>query len=274
MKQTQDFMKKVFYIISLILMVCLVHSCKTTKNATKTPKKPVTTKDTVSKWESIKQNSEKQSFKYDNLILSGKMYAEMPKQGMNGMTVNYRAHLKKDSMIWLKISLLGIEGMRALITPDTIKILDRQSNVAHIAPFSRVKQFLGLEVNFQHLQQLMVGNLPAICESMQIKEEGRMSYITECQKDSFKFLYNIQRESYRLENVYSEKSNPKINVNINYTDFMPEGTQLFAHQVDMELFSEKEGKNTVSLTHSKVEVNPAEISFAFSIPANFKIVND
>lgn len=267
-------MKKMLLVISLIVMILWIPSCKTLKRTTKNPKNPVTAKDTLSKWESLSKSCNEKAFEYKNLILSGKMYAEMPKQGLNGMTVNYRAHLKKDSLIWIKISLLGIEGMRALITPDTIKVLDRQSNIAHIAPFSKVKQFLGLDVNFKHLQQLMVGNLPEICESMQIKEEGRMNYVTECQKDSFHFVYNIQRESFRMENVFSEKNNPKVNVNIAYTDFLPEGTQLFAHQLDMELFSEKEGKNTVSMTHSKVEVNPAEISFSFSIPANFKVVMD
>ena len=269
-----------FSFIFLIAVAFLSVSCKTTKHAGKhkkpvqNPENPVTKTDTLTAWQKLESNFQAQAFQYKTLMLSGKMYAEMPKQGLDGMSVNYRVHLKKDSLIWMKISLLGIEGMRALITPDTIKLLDRQSNIAHIAPFSKVNQFLGLDVTFAHLQQMIVGNVPQICDAMLLKQSERMDYLAECEKDSFTFVYSIQRESYKLEKIFSEKKNPKISVNIDYSDFTPEVTQLFAHQIDMTLFSEKEGKNTVSLTHSKVEINPAELSFSFSIPANFKVQYD
>ncbi len=265
-------------LFSIILLG--IFGCKTTHHAQKHPKKPkkppVVTKDSVlfSEWERISQSAKNKAFQYKTLALTGKMYAEMPKQGLNGVTVNYRVNMKKDSIIWIKISLLGIEGMRALITPDSIKVLDRQSNIAHIAPFSRVKEFTGLEISFHHLQALMVGNLAEICNEMKIKEEGRMDYITECQKDSFRFEYEIQRESFRPARVLSEKLDASIRVNMNYADFQPESTGLFARQIDMELFSEKQGKNTASLTHSKVEINPEGIGFGFAIPGNFKIQKD
>ena len=73
------------------------------------------------------------------------------------VTMNIR--IQKDQIIWVSITAFaGLEVARALITPDSIKILNRLENTYASRPFSFIHQFTNKEISFQTFQSILVGN--------------------------------------------------------------------------------------------------------------------
>lgn len=82
-------------------------------------------------------------------------------QGSDGKDYEFNAvvHIKKDSMIWASINaVLGIEGFRLLITPDSVKILERGKKIVRLRSVSFLQDQVHLPINFQTLQELLIGN--------------------------------------------------------------------------------------------------------------------
>ena len=89
---------------------------------------------------------------------SGKAKASLAINGNNNdCTLNIR--INKDRKIWVSVTaLLGIEVARALITPDSIQVVNRLQGVYIRQPFSYIYKFANRQINYTMLQALLVGN--------------------------------------------------------------------------------------------------------------------
>ena len=70
--------------------------------------------------------------------------------------------VKKDSLIYISIignlGPVGLEAFRVLITRDSVKILDRLKKVARLRSVSYLQDQINLPVNFQTVQDILIGN--------------------------------------------------------------------------------------------------------------------
>lgn len=64
---------------------------------------------------------------------------------------------KKDSIMYLTINKLGIEGMRIVITPDSVKFLNHLNSTFYLGDYSFLEKMLGFKVNFYLLQAVFLG---------------------------------------------------------------------------------------------------------------------
>ena len=64
---------------------------------------------------------------------------------------------KKNEQIWLSFSILGFEGVRISITPDSIKIIDRLNKQFYIEPFSYLNEKAGMDITFGELENILLG---------------------------------------------------------------------------------------------------------------------
>jgi hypothetical protein len=75
----------------------------------------------------------------------------------NNVTLNIR--INRDKEIWVSVTaLLGIEGARAVITPDSIMVINRLQGVYLKKPFSYIHRFTSRQVDYSMLQALFTGN--------------------------------------------------------------------------------------------------------------------
>ena len=80
---------------------------------------------------------------------------------INKQTNSFSANLriKKDSAIWMSISpALGIEVARALITPDSLKFINRLSGTYFKGDYRFLNNLLQIEVNFKMVESILLGN--------------------------------------------------------------------------------------------------------------------
>jgi hypothetical protein len=89
---------------------------------------------------------------------TGKAKASLDIDGSsNDCTLNIR--IKRDKEIWVSITyLIGFEVARAMITPDSIIVINRLQGVYLKKPFDYVHAYTDSQVNYTMLQALLVGN--------------------------------------------------------------------------------------------------------------------
>lgn len=95
----------------------------------------------------------------DFKTFSGHMHVHY--EGSDGKDNEFNAvvRIKKDSMIWVSINaLLGFEALRLQITHDSVKILDRLHKIARLRSVTYLQDQVHLPVDFQTLQDLLIGN--------------------------------------------------------------------------------------------------------------------
>jgi len=110
--------------------------------------------------------------------------------GNEEVSFNMHLRIKKDSAIWISVSpFLGIEVMRMLITPDSVKILDRLNNIYYSDKLEALKISFHANVDLDVLQSL-------ICAS----------YITSSIQDTLRSLY-VENPDYVLSTVQKRKDN-------------------------------------------------------------------
>lgn len=67
--------------------------------------------------------------------------------------------MRRDSVIWMSISpLLGIEMARVIITPDTLKFMDKVNNQYFIGGLDYLGESQNVDVDFDIMQQMIVSN--------------------------------------------------------------------------------------------------------------------
>ena len=76
--------------------------------------------------------------------------------------VNLSVRIASGKAIWISVTaLMGVEAGRALITPDSIKIMNRLKHEYLAVPFDTVYSFTGSKLSFDDLQALLTGNVAA-----------------------------------------------------------------------------------------------------------------
>jgi hypothetical protein len=65
----------------------------------------------------------------------------------------------KDSVLWVSITaILGIEGLRAYITKDSVKLLDKQNKIYTARSVAYLQEVSDLPLDLSSLQNLLLGN--------------------------------------------------------------------------------------------------------------------
>ena len=98
----------------------------------------------------------------------------------------------KDSIIWVSITaILGIEGLRAYITTDSVKVLDKQNKIYIARSVAYLQDITALPLNLSSLQDLLIGN-PVFLDSNIISySKSSNSVSLHGISDLFKMLITI-----------------------------------------------------------------------------------
>src|SRR5678815_4277218 len=151
----------------LIISILALESCKPTK---KIQTAIITKKDTVTapvannaKEDSIRFISETYQSIIANQIkyttFSAKMNVDYVDADDKKYNVNATLRMYKDSVVWVSVNaIFGIEGLRALITRDSVKILDKQNKVYTARSIGYLQEVSALPVNLTTLQDIIIGN--------------------------------------------------------------------------------------------------------------------
>jgi hypothetical protein len=157
MTETNQFIK-----VSKNLLLCLITlfflgACRTLKPI----KPPNTPPETVNQRLDFKTPKALSGYLKQNEFnynwLTSKFTAEIiTEDNKQSFTVSVRA--KKDSAMWLSVSVLGIEGARMLITQDSVRFMDKLNNRYFVGDYQYLSKILSIDVDFETMQSVLIGN--------------------------------------------------------------------------------------------------------------------
>lgn len=108
-----------------------------------------------SKAEKIK-SIQSQQINFNTFSGKARTHLEIDAKGYD-VTLNIR--IQKNKQIWVSITAIaGIEVARAVITPDSIKIINKLQSIYLKKPFSYVYQYTGRQINYKMVESIVIGN--------------------------------------------------------------------------------------------------------------------
>ncbi len=174
----------------------------------------------------------------------------------------------KDSLIWVRIRKMSVEGARIKITPESIEILDRQKGQYLKRPFSFIKEEYGLDISFSQLQEVLLGN-PILYQDQSLNSsvsENRLSLQTPPnQKQVLKLFLNPK--SFLLEELRGSVAGSSLT--INYDEYQELDKQQMATKKTVYIDSEDVGVVELELHFLGMVLDEVQ-KVGFVVPSSYE----
>ena len=184
--------------------------------------------------------------------------------------LNAFIRLKKDSVLWVMIdAVLGIEAFRIMITPDSIKILNKIDHEVKLRRVDSLQEISQLPFGFKEIQNLIIGN-PIYNDSNLISyktDEKSVTLVTF--GEAFKQLLTIDKSNHQVQNTKLDDLDPSRarSCLVVYGNYEAKGNLNFSTY--RKLVVTEKSSLTLELDYKQFDFN-TELSYPFSIPKNYK----
>jgi hypothetical protein len=145
---------RVYLAVTAVVLFTVVSGCRARKEKEMgpTPGRPLVDRSVQELMDKLDTNS----FKTD-WVSARASVTTIADGNETSFTINMRA--RRDSVIWISITpLLGIEVARVIVTPDSVKMMDRIHSKYTVSSFETINKLLQLRVNFEIVQSMLWGN--------------------------------------------------------------------------------------------------------------------
>ncbi len=258
-------MNKSSYILIIITLFCYT-SCRTAKSIHSKEIAAVISAEEKEKIEVLQQIPNAQ-FNF-NLITAKAKVAISSKGNTQNVTFNIR--MKKDEKIWISVNAIGsIEVARILLTPDSVKIIDRINNKYIVKDYVFISNLLKNEVSFFSMQDLMIGNvpLPLLVNNLRVMSNSENILLSNS-VDEKKSTITLLKSTYKMLQLTVIDTFSNKNLKIDYADQRPIEGQNFPYLINSIASSEKESVK-LDIQFVKVE-KVSSLEFPFNIPKRFE----
>jgi len=186
---------------------------------------------------------------------------------------NAFVRMKKDSAIWVSIiAALNIEAYRVMITPDSLVIMDKINRTIQRKALGYLQEITKVPFDYHTLEDLIIGNPIYLDKTIVAYADQGEKLSLSTVGDAFKHILTVSKSDLsilfsKLDDVDFTRSRT---ANLSYAEYKMSGLWLFPEVRNISL-SEKT-KLDVILDFKQVEFEKP-LSFPFSIPKNYKILN-
>lgn len=194
--------------------------------------------------------------------------------GNNDLDAKMNIKIKKDSLIWCSITaILGIEVMRAQINQDSIWIVDKINRQYQIYNFEGLSKKIGIQVNYNILQALLLGEVPFPNTPGKISKQDN-HWLIEQLSNLLTITNTISRKTIKLEKLLVIETPTNNSLEANYSNFEAYEEKMVAQMNVFSLKSlQKNIQTQITLEHQKVEFVEEAPSFSFKIPNDYQRIN-
>ena len=185
-----------------------------------------------------------------------------------------KAHIRirKDSVIWMTFSVIGVQGGKALINRDSITIVSTLDKEIYVFDYKELSSRFNFEVNYNAIQAVILGNLIAPRSDADKITQGPSFNLLEQQRGTVNVKNYINAASRKLEKVEMKEENTNNSITMNYSNFQPVGDKIYPFNGGVSIFY-KTAKGllntTITLEYNKADVGSKELKFPFNIPRKY-----
>jgi hypothetical protein len=210
------------------------------------------------------------AFKDKHNSIYTSMNGNSQSQQMGGLDFSGNLYWERDKLIWMSLKKFGFEGMRVLITPDSVIVLNRLEKTVMIKEAAWLESKYGIVDGFSMIQAMLLNQpryLPKAEKTAAIKDS--MHLLT--QREGYRALdYFFTEGDYRLQKVELKELRQQINVSCVFKNWAEPGAQSFASRLrEWDFYSPTDGAMSLSLKFDHVEFDQKR-AVKFEIPAHYE----
>jgi uncharacterized protein DUF4292 len=206
----------------------------------------------------------------DFRTFSGKVDVDYVDADDKRYNLDANLRMQKDSAIWVSVNaIFGIEAIRALITKDSVKILDKHNKVYTARSIKYLQEVSALPFDLTSLQDLLIGNAFFLDSNIVSYRKDPNSISLLSIGKLFKNLITVAEDSKLIERIKLDDVDELRNRtgDVTYSDYENKRGPNFA-TVRKITFAEKK-KLDIRLKFKQYNFNDP-LNFPFSIPKNYE----
>jgi hypothetical protein len=187
--------------------------------------------------------------------------------------VKANIRIRKDSVIWMDISVVGVSGARALINQDSITIRSNVDKEYFVFEFKELSKRFNFEINYQIVQSALLGNLLYDKRPEDVVRTDGSFTVLEQNVNKANIKNYINTASSKLERIELKETDANNSLVVNYSNFQAVGSKVFPYNgVIQILYKTVAGviNNTITFEYSRAEVGDRELRFPFNIPRKYE----
>ncbi|MBS1949376.1 MAG: hypothetical protein OJF59_001316 [Cytophagales bacterium] len=193
----------------------------------------------------------------------------------NNKEEEVKAHIRirKDSVIWMKLTVIGVQGGAVLVNKDSITIVANMKKEYYVFKYEDLSKKFNFKINYDMIQSALLGN-PIILRRPedQIEEETFFNKLIQ-QQGTLTLENLINKNTKKVEHINMTEAGTGNTAKITYADFQPVGDKLFPYKGTIDVtYKAIQGilKNTIVFEYIKAEVGTRELRFPFNIPRRYE----
>lgn len=251
---------KFLWRISILCFFALA-SCKSTKTVTDIADASLNTRQLISQHSkaepSFKTLATRVQINYDD--------------GKSKQRVNANIRMKKDEVIWVTASVLGITVAKALLTPDSVSVYESISKTYFEGDYKLLSNWLGVNLNFKQAQALLLGQATIDLKANALTEhisDNKYILVPKIQHPLYRQNLAIYPKTFKVANQTVEKNDKSGIFTLDYGEYQSINGAYYP--LDINLQSIEKGKTMrLQINVRKVDINP-KLNFPYRVPSDYK----
>lgn len=198
---------------------------------------------------------------------------EAPQQSQS-ITTSLR--IKKDAIIWIKASILGVTLAKFLITPERVKFYETLSNSYFEGDFSLISDLLGTQINFDQVQRLLLGQSildvkpntvstsPVLVDASQASK-----YQISPKKQNLNYMLSMlfNPDNFMVHQEQISQPQAQRNLLVQYGPYQKIEDDYYPTQLGI-LALDGQQKTSIFIRYKKIDLN-VSVGFPFNIPKGY-----
>jgi hypothetical protein len=187
--------------------------------------------------------------------------------------VKANIRVRKDSVIWMNFSVIGVQGGRVLINRDSITIINNVNKEYRVFDFKSLSEKLHIDVNYDLIQSALLGNLLFPKHDSDSVEQKGITFLLRQSSGTVDVLNFISATTMKIQKVELRESDTYNALTLNYGNFQRVSNKLFPYDCTINLFYKTQRgvlNTSIMFEYTKAEVGTKELKFPFSIPKKYE----
>jgi len=186
--------------------------------------------------------------------------------------VKANIRIRKDSVIWMNFTVVGVQGGKALINKDSITIVSNVDKEYYVFDFGELSKRFNFHIDYSVIESAMLGNpIKSGNTENEIGKEGERDLLI--QKEGSVVIKNLINPILKkIEYVELVEATTNNILKVEYSNFQPLGDKYFAYNGIVNVFYKTAAgliNNTITIEYNKAEVGDKELKFPFNIPKRY-----
>lgn len=190
----------------------------------------------------------------------------------NSNDVSMTIRIKKDKVIWVSVTAIaGIEVARALITPDSIKLLNRIQGEYLAKPFSYIHRYANKRVDFGAVEALLTGAaVPGTVSERSVIENDNGNVRLSGDLAGLAYILLFNEVNNLVQNDLNDEATAQ-RLSVSYNAYQKVGGQFMPSSVTIKSGTRTQNVN-LDLKYNNITINES-LDFSFTVPKRFSVIN-